>query len=78
MRFEFALNFKRIQTYWEKSQKFSKIRVCQGLHNCNFIFPHLHREIPSFFTKANMSTYEKEKRCNPNEANDFVRANGLH
>jgi hypothetical protein len=29
VRFEFALNFKGIQTFQEKSQKFSKIMVCQ-------------------------------------------------
>jgi hypothetical protein len=29
--FEFDLNFKGIQTFWEKSQKFSKIMICQGM-----------------------------------------------
>jgi hypothetical protein len=53
------LNIKGIQTSWENCQKFSKIMICQVLHNCNFRWPHLHREIPSFFTMAIRSTLEK-------------------
>jgi hypothetical protein len=33
LRFEIALNFKRIQTSWKKSQKFSKIMICQAYSN---------------------------------------------
>jgi hypothetical protein len=36
LEFEFDLNFKGVQIFWEKSKKFTKIISCQGLHKYNF------------------------------------------
>jgi hypothetical protein len=43
LRFEFALNFKVIQTSWDKSQELSKIMICESLHKYNFRSPYLYR-----------------------------------
>jgi threonine dehydrogenase-like Zn-dependent dehydrogenase len=57
--FEFDLNFKGVQTSWDKSQKFTKIIICQGIHKNNFISPQLYRKIPSSFRRGIMNIRRK-------------------
>jgi hypothetical protein len=68
--FEFALNSKGIQTYWEKSQKFSKIIICQSRRNCNFWSPHL---IEKFEVSLQWPLWalRKRKDWSPISANDL-------
>jgi hypothetical protein len=39
--FEFSMNFKRVQTFWEISDKFSKILYCLDLQKNEFSWAHL-------------------------------------
>jgi hypothetical protein len=59
---EFDLNFKGIQTSREKSLKFSKIMICQGLHKYSFRSPHLYRKFPCSFTRAYEHLKKIERR----------------
>jgi hypothetical protein len=71
MRFEFSLNFKGIQTSWEKSHKFSKIIIFHVLHKYNFRSPYFYSKIPCSFTMALWTLREAEKIGNPIGANDL-------
>jgi hypothetical protein len=50
--FEFSSNFKGIQTFLEKSDKFFKIQSSHGIFEYNFTFTHLYSNIRSFFTSG--------------------------
>jgi hypothetical protein len=39
------LNFKGVQSLWEKSQKFTKIISWHDIHYCKFILTHLYPKI---------------------------------
>jgi hypothetical protein len=39
------MNFKEVQTFWEKSNKFSKIPSWVGLHQSEFSWAHLYVRI---------------------------------
>jgi hypothetical protein len=41
-KFEFLMNFKKVQTLWEKSSKFTKIIYCLHLHKTEFRWAHLY------------------------------------
>jgi hypothetical protein len=49
IKFEFSLNFKGVQTFWEKCHKFIKILSCGCLHECEFIWSYLYSRIWSFY-----------------------------
>jgi hypothetical protein len=40
--FEFSMNFKKVQTFWEKSKKFSKNLFWLDLHKSKFSWAHLY------------------------------------
>jgi hypothetical protein len=46
------MNFKGVQTFWEKSGKFTKILSQQGLHKSEFSWAHLYAKIWSSNTSA--------------------------
>jgi hypothetical protein len=51
-KFEYSLNFKGVQTLWEKSRKISKILCWLNLRNCEFNWAHLHARICSSYTSV--------------------------
>jgi hypothetical protein len=53
--FEFSSNFKGIQTFLEKSDKFFKIQSSHEIFEYNFTFTHLQSNIRSFFTSGKMT-----------------------
>jgi hypothetical protein len=66
LKFEIYLNFKGVQTFWEKSHKLTKIIICQVLQNYNFRSHHLYSGFPCSFTSGIMNTYrnfEKVQIC---------------
>jgi hypothetical protein len=46
------LNFKGVQTFWEKSDKFTKILSLTDLHECEFSWSQLYAIIENFYTCA--------------------------
>jgi hypothetical protein len=46
------MNFKGIQTFLKKSDKFSKIPSSHGILECEFILTHLYSKIGSSFTSG--------------------------
>jgi hypothetical protein len=55
------MNFKGVQTFWEKSGKFTKILSQQGLHKSEFSWAHLYAKIWSSNTSAKMNWFENKK-----------------
>jgi hypothetical protein len=51
-KFEFSLNIKVVQTFLEKSDKFSKIPSSQDILEYEFILTHLYSNIGSSFTSG--------------------------
>jgi hypothetical protein len=51
-KFEFSLNFKGVQTFLEKSDKFSKIPSSHAIFEYEFTLTHLYLNIGSSFTSA--------------------------
>jgi hypothetical protein len=49
-KFEYSLNFKGVQTFLEKSDKFFKISSSNYTLEYNFTLTHLYSNIGSFFT----------------------------
>jgi hypothetical protein len=49
---ESCLNFKRLQTFWEKSHKFIKILTPRDLHEYEFKLAHLFAKLGSSFTSV--------------------------
>jgi hypothetical protein len=52
-KIETSSNFKGVQTFLEKSDKFYKILSSQSSLEDNFTFAHLYSNIGSFFTSEN-------------------------
>jgi hypothetical protein len=53
-KFESSLNFKGVQTFLEKSDKFSKIPSSHDILQYEFRLTHLYSNIKSFFTSEKM------------------------
>jgi hypothetical protein len=55
------MNFKGVQTLWEKSGKFTKIRSQHDLHKSEFIWAHLYAKIWSSNTSVKMNWFQNKK-----------------
>jgi hypothetical protein len=51
------LNFKGVQTFLEKSDKFSKVSSAKDTLEYNFTLAHLYSNIESFFTSGKMTLF---------------------
>jgi hypothetical protein len=60
MKFEQFLNFKGVQTFWEKSHKFPKILSWGDIDEHQFCWSHLYGWIWSFYTSAPLVWFENK------------------
>jgi hypothetical protein len=57
IKFEFGLNFNGVQTFLEKSDKFSKIPSSHDIVEYEFILTHLYSNIGSSFTSEKRTSF---------------------
>jgi hypothetical protein len=75
------MNFKGVQTLWEKLDKFTKILSQHGLHNGEFSFLHLYARSWSSNTCVKVSWFENNKGVwiwNSNHTTHIIHTKPIH